>query len=251
MSSKVIGGNRSTLERRSDYLPRWPQDEFIVRLLGVAISEAIPRLAVALPRGSKALDLGCGRQPFRRMLEDQGLRYFSCDVDQPHGVPIDVVCRVDEPPPEALQALGPFDFILCTEVLEHVADWSAAFASVRALLKPQGLILITCPQVYPLHEEPYDFWRPTLHAIRRYAECSGLEVVELRALGTAYDVLGTVLAAMHFEPSGPSLLARGATVATRVMRRLLYATLKRRRLQSLVHVGSRLYQANLAVLRRG
>ena len=52
---------------------------------------------------------------------------------------------------------------------------------------------MTCPMFYPLHEEPYDFWRPTLHALDYFARRAGLRVVERQGAGDAWDILGTLL----------------------------------------------------------
>lgn len=39
-----------------------------------------------------------------------------------------------------------FDLILCTEVIEHIADSPAALRGIRRLLKPGGLLVLSTPQ---------------------------------------------------------------------------------------------------------
>jgi len=39
-----------------------------------------------------------------------------------------------------------FDLILCTEVLEHIADWRAALTSMAKLLTPGGTLVLSTPQ---------------------------------------------------------------------------------------------------------
>ena len=39
-----------------------------------------------------------------------------------------------------------FDCILCTEVIEHIADSPAALAGMRRLLKPGGILVLSTPQ---------------------------------------------------------------------------------------------------------
>ena len=41
-----------------------------------------------------------------------------------------------------------FDLILCTEVVEHIADARAALAGIRRLLKPGGVLVLSTPQPY-------------------------------------------------------------------------------------------------------
>jgi SAM-dependent methyltransferase len=43
-------------------------------------------------------------------------------------------------------ALGRFDLVLCTEVLEHVADPLAALRGLRLLLAPGGTLVLSTPQ---------------------------------------------------------------------------------------------------------
>jgi SAM-dependent methyltransferase len=45
-----------------------------------------------------------------------------------------------------------FDLVLCTEVLEHIADSLAALAGIYRLLKPGGVLVATTPQRYSLLE---------------------------------------------------------------------------------------------------
>jgi 2-polyprenyl-3-methyl-5-hydroxy-6-metoxy-1,4-benzoquinol methylase len=41
-----------------------------------------------------------------------------------------------------------FDLILCTEVVEHIADSAAAIAGMKRLLKPGGVLIMSTPQRY-------------------------------------------------------------------------------------------------------
>lgn len=238
---------RPELDERRRYVPRARQESFIVPLLERAISSAIVEHAAP---GGKALDVGCGGQPFRDTLTSRGLAYVSMDTQAQPGVSTDFLCAIDALLPHALLQSGPFTFALCTEVLEHVADWPAAFANFRDLVAPGGKVLITCPHVYPLHEEPFDFWRPTPHALRAFAERFGFDVVELRQLGTAWDVLGTVLAA-----SAPAAATRGpmCVLAAALLRPARSIAIKMLQLglpQKLIRPKGSVYLSNLAVLRR-
>jgi SAM-dependent methyltransferase len=176
--------------------------------------------------------------------------YSYCGVDANTTDAPDIVCAIDEAlPPELLQR-GPFHFVLCTEVLEHVADWSAAFANFERLLAPGGRVLITAPHFYQLHEEPFDFWRPTLYAIRHYARRAGLQPLYCNSAGDAWDVLGTVLSNCRFAASSPRLFDRALAKAVRVGARLASRALVSRKVQRSVRVEGTLYLANIAVLEK-
>jgi hypothetical protein len=52
--------------------------------------------------------------------------------------------------------IATFDLVLCTSVLEHVADVQAAAATLRRLTTAGGYLLITVPRTYPPHRSPID-----------------------------------------------------------------------------------------------
>lgn len=247
--AKTALGERPELDERAVYVARARQERFIVGNLARVVPELIRAFA---PGDGTALDVGCGRQPFRALLAAQGLGYVGLDTQQNVDQSVDVVCPIDGPLPAELTAQGPYSFVLCTEVLEHVADWSSAFENMAGLLRPGGRALITCPHVYPLHEEPYDFWRPTVYALRYFATRSGLRVIEEQRLGDGWDVLGTMLA------SGRPKVARGITsplafvVAgfASVLRAGLLLLAKRPIVRRLTPMAGTWYLSNVVVLEK-
>lgn len=241
---------RPHLDERADYVPRAAPERFIVPLLAREIGSRLRGSMPAVSPGDRALDVGCGRQPFRRELERAGLRYVGLDTQQNADCPVDVVAAIDRPAPPELLALAPFRFILCTEVLEHVADWEGAFENFGRLLGPGGRVLITAPHVYPLHEVPYDFWRPTTFALEYFARRHGLRVVEAARLGTGWDVLGTVLASVMPSARPGVAGSRLAAGAFKVVRRLVLGPMERGWPQRLMDLGGNVYQSNLAVLEK-
>lgn len=60
-----------------------------------------------------------------------------------------------------------FDVILCMNVLEHVYDYQKGINNIYKALKPNGTAVITVPFMYPLHDEPNDYWRFTEHSLRK------------------------------------------------------------------------------------
>ncbi len=241
---------RPFLSERPDYQPACPQEEFIVPLLRREIESALAAIAKPAPAGGRALDVGCGRQPFRQTLEAAGYSYFSLDAQQNVENTVDVVGAIDVPMATEIIDHGPFDFILCTEVLEHVANWDMAFQNLADLLSKGGRLLITCPHFYQLHEEPYDFWRPTLHSLQYFAWRQGLQTLQLKAAGDAWDVLGTVLANCQPWAKSRRLRDRGVSKLVRLSHRFIFKLLTSRRLQRMVIMEGPLYQSNIAVFQK-
>lgn len=246
---------RPHLDERREYAVRGRQEEFIVPLLRAAIEKAITSAAEAARSGTRTspprvLDVGCGGQPFREHLIAAGFEYHAIDTQAQPGVTLDGECAIDEPLPSAIGSIiaDGFDLILCTEVLEHVLDWPAAWANLRVLIAPSGRLIITCPFVYPLHEEPYDFWRPTPHALRRFADRYGFRIVEQRRLGDGFDALGTINAACTPDPSTRGIAQSILSAIARKSRKLLHRLLKSPFIRRSLTARSKLYIANFVVL---
>jgi len=239
---------RPQLNGRLDYeRARGSTEAFIVPLLANAIRQRLSTLPPGA--GRAALDVGCGRQPLRAEIERLGYHYTGLDMQQDSLRPVDVIAPIDAPAPPELIARGPFAFILCTEVLEHVADWDAAFANFARLLGPGGRVLLTCPHLYPPHEVPYDFWRPTEHAIGYWAGRHGLTLRSAERLGSGWDVLGTLLACVNPSPTGSARWRPGA-VCFRAARRAVVGLLRRGIPQRLVTLDTRICLSVLAELEK-
>jgi hypothetical protein len=63
----------------------------------------------------------------------------------------------------------------------------------RILLRNDKIIM-NVPFLYWLHEQPHDYYRYTEFALRRFVEISGLQLIQLRSIGGAPEILANVLA---------------------------------------------------------
>jgi SAM-dependent methyltransferase len=249
-----IESPRPDVHRRQDYLPVHNVEEFIVRFLRSWIE---PTLAKALPldgQSRRVIDVGCGRQPFRQLIESRGAIYTSIDAVQNREKTVDFIAPLDGQLPEKLQAGNGFDVVLCTEVLEHVADWHAAFTNLAALTASTGRVIVTCPHFYPRHEEPYDFWRATPHALRWYAQKFGFEVEQIECGGNVWDVLGTIFGSHYVLPANRGLTSRLTCRIMNLLFKNMFRLLKSGWLQARCEPFSTAlpspYQANVAVFRK-
>lgn len=239
---------RPPLTERRAYTARFKSETFMVPLLKRAIEEAITKYAAK--SAGNALDVGCGGQPFRPDLEDRGLKYFGLDVNPTDGVNVDFFDPIDGSLGPDVRMSGPYDFILCTEVLEHVADWPRAFENLASLLAPGGKLVLTAPHFYFLHEEPYDFFRPTIHAFEHFARLHDLNILEIAPLGDAWDVLGTLLAACRFKAADPSLLSRSLAWALWKLRDWAFARIQSGKIRRRVSFTGPIYLSNFVVMER-
>lgn len=104
-----------------------------------------------LIRGRDVLDVGCGGGFVAGAMQDAGARAVGIDPNAPsiayarRAFPdCEFHCGVlDE-----LRASGrQFDFLYCSEVIEHVADVEAFTATLADLCRPGGHVFITTPDI--------------------------------------------------------------------------------------------------------
>lgn len=235
--------------RRATYYPAVPAETFIVPLLAEHITRFIDGLDPGDSNPATVLDVGCGEQPFRGALESKGYTYWSMDVVQNHNGSVHFICGIDAELPVAVTAPGPYDVVLCTEVLEHVADWGGAFKNLADLLRPGGQLLVTCPHFYPLHEEPEDYWRPTSYALEHFAKKNGMSVVSACRAGGSLDVLGTLLGNMYFKSNDRGMTSAAVLFSCKALRKSFFWLLQKRFVQNRISATG-YYLSNVYVFSR-
>lgn len=74
----------------------------------------------------------------------------------------------------------PFDVIFCLEVFEYVWNPADALSNLMFMLKKGGLLYISFPFVYPIHNpKEHDCLRYTEFGIRKLMEYAGFEILEI------------------------------------------------------------------------
>ena len=131
--------------------------------------ENLPRFA----RG-RLIDLGCGRVPLYHVYEPHITEHFCADwVNSTHpNEHLDVECDLTAPLPFATEG---FDTIVLSDVLEHIPEPTKLWEEMARLLRPGGRVIMNVPFLYWLHEQPFDFYRYSEHALRRFVRAAGLE----------------------------------------------------------------------------
>ena len=167
--------SREKLSRISDWHvkskdPHYIHYYFLIR----DIKEAIANYA----KGN-FLDLGCGNKPYESLYKPFTTTQTGCDVVQSDDNRVDVLCPVTDLKFENNQ----FDTVLCTQVLEHVFEHDRMMKEAFRVLKPGGHIILTVPFAWELHEEPYDFFRYTKHALKELFEQTGFEIDYIKPNG--------------------------------------------------------------------
>ncbi len=145
------------------------------------------------------LDFGCGGQPYREFFGTRITRYIGADVAAAQGVSIDLrLTPGDRVPMEDATV----DTILSTQTLEHVYDFQLYIEECKRLLRPGGILILTAPQQWRLHEVPYDYWRFTRHGLEESFRRVDLVVETMMPCGGVYALLGQVLTGHLAERGG-------------------------------------------------
>jgi len=109
-----------------------------------------------------AIDVGAGGDRYANRLQNQSVYRFLAQ----HTI---ALCTLDNDPKSTcdyhhdiasgfdLSTVMPsFDLVLCTSVLEHVADIQQAKRNLIRMVKPGRYLLVTVPNRYPPHQKPID-----------------------------------------------------------------------------------------------
>lgn len=116
--------------------------------------------AALVPAGSRVLDVGAGSCPYRGLFAH--CEYRTQDFQQLSGDQlrqgaygrIDYLCDATAIPVEDAS----FDVVLCTEVMEHIAEPLKLIHEFSRILKPSGLLLLTAPLGSGIHQEPHHYY---------------------------------------------------------------------------------------------
>lgn len=104
-----------------------------------------------------------------------------------------------------------FDLVLSTSMLEHTPRPDSVFCEVNKVLKPGGLFFVEVPWIYPLHAEPYDYWRFSMYGLESLASRSGFDVLSTGTVASPHGALYLFLKAYFSEvlSFGSSILYYG------------------------------------------
>jgi SAM-dependent methyltransferase len=98
------------------------------------------------------LDVGGRTQPYRPFLKGRLRRYVAIDLR--HTPLVDIVACGEQIP----LATEQFDLVICTQVLQYVAEPAVVIAELHRVLKPGGHLILSVPAIFP-RESDEDRWR--------------------------------------------------------------------------------------------
>lgn len=150
----------------------------------------VAEVAGSLPAGTRVLDAGAGPCRYKPLFSHCEYRAqdFGKYTGEEHSYgELDYVCDITAiPAPD-----GDCDFILCTEVLEHVPRPDLALREFARLLRKGGELVITAPLGAGIHMAPYHYYGGfTPFWYRHFLSASGFSIESIRPNGGFFKLYG-------------------------------------------------------------
>ena len=136
-------------------------------------------------KGKKIIDIGAGTCQYKNYFKN--LQYFSQDIQNNQQESINYVGEFEILPSNH------FDYVLCTQVLEHLKDPNLAFKNFHRILKKRGKVFLTTIMTFEEHSIPDDYFRFTQYGLKYLAEQNGFRVTEINPHGGRFLVLAKEL----------------------------------------------------------
>lgn len=87
-----------------------------------------------------------------------------------------------------------FDSVVLMDVMEHLPIPEMAMTEAWRVLKPGGIIIMQVPYLYPLHDEPHDFQRWTVHGLNALFESHQFKIRQMTRHGHPLETAAALFA---------------------------------------------------------
>lgn len=145
--------------------------------------------------GKKLIDIGAGRCQYKSKFKN--VIYKSQDIVNNSNKSIDYVCDAGDIPVDN----SSFDYILCTQALEHFNEPDLCFKEFNRILKEGGLLFLTTHQSFEEHMVPNDYFRYTRYGLKYLAGKNNFQVIKIEPEGGRFIFL-----AKYFTTAIPKIL---------------------------------------------
>ena len=142
------------------------------------ISDFVARVASEIPAESYVLDAGAGQCTYKPFFKRHA--YIAVDAawgdDNWDYSQLDLICDLEQLP----FSENKFDAVICTQVLEHVKEPQWVINEAFRTLKPGGVIHLSAPQGWGIHQQPHDYFRFTKYGLQYLFEKSGFHHIDVQ-----------------------------------------------------------------------
>ncbi len=152
--------------------------------------------AVAPMTSGRLLDVGCGDKPYEAFFRPYVTEYVGVEHEATFAATNASRSQGAQRGPDVVYdgrtlpfGDGSFDTVMSVQVLEHTPDPQRLVDEMARVLAPDGIVILTAPFSFRLHEEPHDYFRYSPHGLKAMLLRAKLEVVDVRAQGGLFSVL--------------------------------------------------------------
>lgn len=178
------------------------------------VLEHVKYAAALTPAGSTLLDAGSGMSPYKPLFPH--VNYISMDFAQVNKEYRNLNIIADLCAIPLTDSV--VDMILCVEVLEHVREPELVLREFYRILGPGGKLFLTTRQAWPLHEEPFDYYRFTSYGLNHLLTKAGFQVGFIAPMGGYFWNLGYHLGRIgHYAYHRHRILGFPLLIAFRIL----------------------------------
>jgi len=135
------------------------------------------------------LEVGAGGSYLKNRFIDSNESWVTTDYD----IRADVDIRCDGQSLPFNENL--FDTIICIDVIEHVTNPHQMIGELVRVLKPEGVLILSTPFFFYLHESPNDFTRFSKYGLINIFRSSKMKIIDLKSTGGIIATLGILVTA--------------------------------------------------------
>jgi len=143
------------------------------------------------------LDIGCGQSPYNFLLNESATTYYGIDIVDAEKFDYNnskiTPFNGEDIPFENEK----FDAVICTEVMEHVANYQKLTDEMYRVLKPGARGIVTIPWSARYHYIPWDYFRYTPSSLKMIF--SKFSSFEIKPRGTDIAAISSKVIVLFFR----------------------------------------------------
>jgi 2-polyprenyl-3-methyl-5-hydroxy-6-metoxy-1,4-benzoquinol methylase len=126
------------------------------------------------------IDLGCGEKPYEQEIRQHTDSYVGVDWGKSlHGIKAEIIADLNGPLPLESSSVHS---VVSFEVLEHLAEPTVMLAEAFRILTPGGVLMMTVPFQWWVHEAPWDYYRYTRHGLEYLLTNAGFVEIQIEPI---------------------------------------------------------------------
>lgn len=131
-------------------------------------------------KGGITFDIGCSRKPYSALILQFSSKYFG--LEHKYTIHQDNKADLIGTAYNTGVKDRSVDTVFTAAVLEHLEEPSRALNEMYRILKPGGLVVLSAPLFWHIHEAPRDFYRYTRYGFQYLLNANGFEIIEIKPL---------------------------------------------------------------------